>query len=243
MNDDFLYRARPPVRQEFAEALYERITQREERKRRAPLLKLSKVVLLIILAFSVMLMVSPSIRAAVLEEIKRIGGFTFDVAEEYPYTGITQFNTLFVSLDKAQSDLPFRFGVPAWAPEGFVPNDQVSVLLPAGDSDLSHATNVYLTWLGPSGTAKIWLVAQPSFLLECPECAVPVGPESLEELEVNGSPASLVRGAWNDQTQQWDSSGGLINLRWSGGDIIYLLTGIEPMVSVDDLVRMAESIK
>lgn len=247
MNDEFLYRFREAPRAEFAEALYRRISREPHAPARLPLrLPLAHRwawgLATVVLVSGLILFSSPTARAAVLEAIERIGLFVFEETDKYPYTDLPVYHNESLSLSEDRDRIPFAFRLPAWAPEGFVLNDRARAILPTSDPDLSRATNVYVTWTNPDG-AKIILVAQPGSLASCTDCAVPVGTGSLEETEVNGNPAALVRGSWDDRTQSWDTSNGIINLRWSQEQSLYLLTGIEPSVSVADLIRMAESLE
>ena len=68
-----------------------------------------------------------------------------------------------------------------------------------------------------------------------------IGPDSTEEVQVNGQPAALVRGIWDYNTKQWDSPEHL-SLFWQLHDVTYELQTIETILSVDQLIRIAESI-
>jgi hypothetical protein len=74
-------------------------------------------------------------------------------------------------------------------------------------------------------------------------------PGVYEEVRVNDRSAILVYGrlapnsSENPQAQrQWDETLGL-QLSWSIEEYIYILETLGPYVSVDDLIRMAESMK
>lgn len=245
-NDKFLYSARPPVRPEFAAKLYQRFSELERSSKPTGLRWPNvgrfawKLVALPSLILILSLVLSPSARAAALMLIQQLGGVTFSETQTYPYAEELTYTTLEIGVDQALAELPFHFGIPTWVPDGFVLEERVRVLLPENDSDLSRATNVYLIWSNPTGS-RLFLVAQPTSIAECAECSVPIGEGSLENVEVNGESAAFVRGFWNSTSKQWDTSGGTINLRWTG-DALYMLTGVEPVITPDDLIRIAESI-
>jgi hypothetical protein len=78
----------------------------------------------------------------------------------------------------------------------------------------------------------------------------PVGLGSYEEVEVNGQPAVLVHGSWEDPWNmeplpegkwelKWDKTRGL-QLYWVEGEVLYYLNTLAE-VSAEDLIKMAES--
>lgn len=249
MNDEFIYRQMPEPRAEFTEELWDRIAGKEKSSnvstlRRLPFsifgmgwkLAVPGIALLAIAVLSI-----PSVRAAALQAITSIAGFDFEETAVYPYEGPIQYNEVHLDIEEAREELPFSFGLPTWIPEGYVPRKQALVLLSAEETDLSEATNIYLYWLDRSGNNLI-LIAQALEVADCPACLTPVGADSTVEVFINGFPAALTRGAWNIETEAWDTSQGMINLRWISDDALYMMTAIESSISEGDLIRVAESI-
>jgi hypothetical protein len=66
-----------------------------------------------------------------------------------------------------------------------------------------------------------------------------VGEDAIEEINLNGRPAVIVRGGWNDDTRQYDFSLPAA-IEWKVDEnTIYSLTGYQ---SLEELIRIAESI-
>jgi hypothetical protein len=63
--------------------------------------------------------------------------------------------------------------------------------------------------------------------------------DDVQEVQVNGQPAALVEGGWDADTGQWNREAARM-LNWMKGSEMYQLHS--PGVSVEDLIRMAESI-
>lgn len=191
------------------------------------------VVLALILALT--LAVSPVVRAQVQTWVGEIGGVLFTADGDYPGDDepVTTVASESMSLDKARETLGLTLSLPSWVPTGYVLQDEVSV--PHFDD---RAVRVEITWTAPE---------KPSIMLNIeryPEGSKSnwlVGPESIEEVLVNGEPAGLVRGFWNADRKQWDNADGL-SLYWQVGDQYYILRGFGEDISVEDLIRMAESI-
>lgn len=242
MNDDFLYRLREPPRGEFAEALYERISQPSPARSSSSLtLKRAAMVLaMLFLAFGVLLAISPDVRAQVGEVIKRIGVFSFKETDQFPELGK---NTIYlqgqmVSLDQAREMAPYSLKVPTWVPAGFAMDKEVRITKDeevGGTRIIVRAVPVTITWRRGPGV-PIGLTQE----LASDFGPGQVGPGSLEEVKIHGEPAALVRGVWNAQTQTWSQSSQTLFWRREGVD--YRLSA--PLdISTNALVRMAESLR
>ncbi len=128
--------------------------------------------------------------------------------------------------------MPFAIHLPTWVPEGFERLDEVMLALPRADTTFALAI---MTWCdmqseeclrlnmehAPNGSNE-WLV----------------GTESIEEIEINGSPAALVRGAWDEKQEAWQA-GELITLSWQSSqkNVTYHLMASEGAVAISALVR------
>jgi hypothetical protein len=73
-------------------------------------------------------------------------------------------------------------------------------------------------------------------------CGWIVGEGALEEITLNGRPAVIQRGGWNSDTQQYDFSMAVTIIQWKYDEnTIYSLTDSRRL-SLDELIRIAESI-
>lgn len=241
MNDDFLYQLRRSPRQEFADALYGKISQRRplfaslgtsfSKGRRAALALIASCLVLM-----AGLGASPTLRAAVGEAIRHLGRIPIWETDQHPFleggervTSCPQT----VSLAEAQTTLG-ELPLPGWVPEGFVLQDKVQLC--EGD----QGRRVGLTWEHAASRRSVSLLAE--YLNQDFIPAEIVGSGGVEEVTVHGEPAALVRGAWNPTTKTW-SAKGLVHLRWSRGQVIYQLITMEGALSTEELVRMAESVE
>lgn len=232
MNDDFLTRFRKAPRPDFAAALYQRINKPMNTQLRLTTLRRPALVLAAVCAVvALVLAVSPSARAAVQTLIKEIGGVRFTESALSPGSDnetIAPYETM--SLAEAQATVPYTFGVPSWAPDGF---ELVEVNVSQFTGGVTPVTIVWHKTTPELVGVIILFVGQDMADWR-------VGPGSVEEIQINGQPAGLVRGAYDgDNHNQWNVDSG-IALMWTKGDVTYNLRGSE--VSVENLVRMAESI-
>jgi hypothetical protein len=235
MNEDFLTRHRKAPRREFSEALYKRInvpmdTRRFFRFRRLTFAAALAAALIAALA------VSPSARAAFNGLIVEIGGMIFFESEEsakatpLPESQVTLVPEEILPLAEAQAKLPYTISLPAWVPEGFKPGTAVRVAhFPGAD-----APQVTITWYGSDpdvGNIELTIFGQRiNWLVET---------DDVQEVQVNGQPAALVEGSWDADAGQWNREAARI-LSWMKGNQMYQL--YSPGASVEDLIRMAESI-
>ncbi len=181
------------------------------------------------------MIVSPAARAQVQTWMGEIGGILFTTDGDYPGDDepITIIQSESMRLDEARETLGLAIDLPTWVPAGYVLQEEVSVPR-FGD----EAVRVEITWTSP---------AEPSILFNIERYPAGsegnwlVGPESIQEVRVHGEPASLVRGFWNADAKQWDTSDGL-SLYWKKGEQEYILRTFGRDISVEALIRMAESV-
>jgi len=252
MDEQFLIGFQKEPDPEFLDRLYERISRQETavglfRRRLDPWSPVSLTVMVAFIAGCSYLAASPTAQAEVIERIRTIAGISYEESSDDPYDDPSRTGPLtstYLGLEEARSTLPFEFGLPSWLPDGFQMQGDVMVITGEGQEGQSSASNVYVTWVRVSQgvEARIILIAQPSWIGDCPECAVPVGPASIEETSVRGAPAAIIRGYWDVESQSWKTEPRNIALRWSDGDIHYYLHSIEDYVSAEDLMKVAESI-
>ncbi|MEK7326785.1 MAG: hypothetical protein AAB217_16195 [Chloroflexota bacterium] len=198
---------------------------------RPPALILAAVCAVVALALAV----SPAARAAVSALIKEIGGISFNETDQYPGFGdatpaLAPEETM--SLAEAQTALPFTLGLPTWVPQGFVQDEMVQL------SQFSeHYRPLTISWRKATAGGGEELIRLSLWQGDVDWI---VGPDSVDKVLVNGEPAGLTRGVWNANTQQWDANSRNLTLTWTKSDVTYQLWAFS--VSVEDLIRMAESI-
>jgi hypothetical protein len=226
--DEFLNLLRQNPGEGFARSLYAHLNnQLRQRRRRNTLLSAS-----VIATLSLMLaaMSVPEVRASVLSTLREVAGIQFEVTSEYPGGGsVTEIPQTAMALDLARSE--FDLSLPAWAPQGYAIDETVQI----GEWDGGNQ-KVTVTWNGP-GTAAIQLEVSPN------EYALVVGPESVGRIEVAGRDVALWRGGWSYDERRWDPTIPTITLSWSDDGITaYHLMGMLDSVSLDELLRMVQSI-
>lgn len=248
MNDEFLTQYRRTPRRTFADDLFVRLTQ----ERRPAMVTLfvstparrfaAGLVALVLIAATVLL-AAPGARAAVGQLIRTIGGITFEYTTPPPdSSGATIIRERVVSLAEARATLPFELRLPAWAPDGFVlQEDQVRIWLHTSGTERQ---TVSFTWLDPTHPRR----AAISMNIDHPVSSWGkwlVGAESsVEEVAINGQTGALVRGGW--ENRQWRPEPGMM-LLWQpeGAEATYMLFATTQFTQLtqEDLIRMAESVR
>ncbi len=238
MNDDFLYRHRPPVRKEFAENLYQRLSdQKGIHLMKKPSSLIWKFALALVMGLSLLFTLSGPARAGVLELIRNIGGFNVEEVETAPTfaPNPTVYSYTPQPLPDALQDLPFSFAMPAYIPDGYTLSDDVVVA--------ESKAWVSLRWANENGQEINMLVQQDWDL------SLPASTGGAEEIQINGEPALLLNGGWSaDGTGEWDTGKNVLQLYWRHGDLIYsfefwnLPFNSDKAPYIQELIRVAESI-
>jgi hypothetical protein len=165
-------------------------------------------------------------------------------------------------VEEAKKMLHFEVRVPTWAPEGFTSDNKVC---PWENVNLSDGAS--MSWqrgtepaIGLMLSNLRWFnMATQKYEVGPPSIWWSVGPGSYKEVQVHGHPAVLVRGDWDlygivsevppgrklDANRQldakWDKKLGL-HLYWVDGETMYELSASPRIkISVEDLIKMAES--
>lgn len=240
MNDDFIYKALPKVRRDFAHSLYAKIsadTHRHSRAQLHPVRRISRRLQVALILLGVLILVAWSqlrlwIRYVPIGDLWLIefSSSTQQVPSEeiIPPVIPTSEDISIYSFDPP-------YPVPDWIPVGFS-----ATTIPG--SGYSYEDSIGM-WSKNNGET-IRLFAVPTS-----RGARPYAPPGLyKEVRVNGQPAILVFGrlapnsSENPQAQrQWDKTLGL-QLSWGVEHHIFTLETLGPYISEDDLIRMAESI-
>ena len=251
MNDDFIYKALPEVRRDFAESLYTRLSAQSRiitPQKRSPRLgnlpwsqaAMIALVLLLLVAWS---QIRLWIRYVPIGDLWLIEfsltqpANDIQTSETIPTPG--QLPTMIIN-DGTQSITVFTYKVvymaPDWLPEGFS-----STTIPGPGYSYEESIGM---WSNEAGkTIRLFVVPQTGG-------ARPYAPPGMyKEVQINGQPAILVYGrlapnsAENPQAQRkWDKTLGL-QLTWKIIDSLYTLETLGLYVTEQDLIRMAESIK
>lgn len=247
MTDQFLKDYQHPPREAFADGLRRRLKTLEKEETVNPGLnsarnrprRLAFAALALLLAISLALWISPAARAQLQTIFTDVGGILFNETGKYPAVLVSQVTIVpaeKLTLAQARESLPFEIALPEHLPEGYTLIDEVTVLNFAEYGILSASIRYRNPepWLLPLGLSiHSQKDGQPWKQI--------IGPNSTEEVQVNGQPAALVRGIWNGATQRWDNPEN-ISLWWPLHGVTYELQTVDSAISADELIRIAESI-
>jgi hypothetical protein len=238
MDDKFLYQNRPAVRPDFQQKLYERLSNRPIQSKAAkPNFRLViRFALIALILFTALFTFSEPARAGIVELIRHIAGFEVEEMDALPgYGEGIEYTPEHTSLTYLLQKISFEFALPAYTPEGYTLIDRVYY-----DDNI-----VLLDYLNEDHDFIHYSVQNTM------EPAVLTGFESAEEIQINGQPALLIRGAFVDGV--WDYTLNGISIYFKQDGLTYKLgqfpsffrTGEhekETDLSLDELIRMAESI-
>lgn len=267
MNDEFLTQYRKTPRVEFAIALYKRISHQPQP--RFTFRVLNKLTLRNAGALlALLLFVAACTYVAVTQTpYRKVGDIWLTVQKtlEMEYipvemaTEVTQEQLLVhqcaSTLEEAGKVLDFDLLLPTAAPKGFATDG-----LFCGADPISNF--VSLSWEGDDGSSYIVMMIQNMRWYDRTANIYRVGPASVwqpvalgsyEEVQVNGQPAVLIRGDWEQPPapsempadgkweSEWDKDLGL-HLYWVNGEGLYSLS-TNANITVEELIKMAESAK
>jgi hypothetical protein len=245
MNDDFLkqFRKRPDPR--FAEALYQKINKG---KRSVWIMKrVAWTLATFALIFVTALAVFPTVRAATLTAMREVGILGILESSEYPGadTGeVTIVESEIVSLEGAQTRLGNSIVLPAYVPEGFELQPEVRLTELGEGACKFHLAE--LSWRRVEISQETARPRQVLIQLRVEHyreevCNLVVGEGAVEVIEINGLPAAIVRGGWSEDSKAYESFP-MVNVIWQADEQTRCtLAANEELVSIEDLVQMAES--
>lgn len=152
----------------------------------------------------------------------------------------------FVSLDVARGQLTFPLPVPAWVPDGL---ELRGALVGVPYSDASKppmsVTVVYDKVAARPGAQDSQLALEVAHGSMLP--AYLVSNSRAAETTVGGRPAIYVQGRWglaaDGITVEWDPQADSSMLSWEQDGLTYVLRASGMALTIDDLVRIAESLK
>lgn len=208
---------------------------------RKPLAHLSLALAALFLVLTIIIAASPDVRAQVGKVFKRIAGISFMQTDRLPDAEVPALvlNGEMVSLEQARKMVPYVLELPSWVPEGFAFEKDVRVI-PRGDLTSKSLG----TWSVP--VALVWRNGQGHAIVLSEQLSrgwgtIQIGPNSAEEIKINGQPAVLIHGMWDGRTKEWSHTS-MLQLTWRREGVGYRLSSSDRWVSVNDLIRIAESI-
>ncbi len=131
-------------------------------------------------------------------------------------------------LAEARAQLPFAFELPAWTPEGFALHDEIEAVLPTESSPYASVT---LTW---QNADEEMIMLQASVNAGAGSQLTGVG--EVEQVQVRGQPATLTRLGLKSAPRR-------LSLSWGQDGVTYTLTAEGGVLSAEELIGMAESLK
>ncbi|HBG74951.1 MAG: hypothetical protein A2X25_07380 [Chloroflexi bacterium GWB2_49_20] len=254
MKDDFLtkYHTQPP--REFSAALYAHIAQPK------PRLIAQKITLRnTALVIATLVLVIACVRIVTMPRWVEIGNIWVDVKPNILIPTLPHIDSVDPPQEQATSytlsDIKAAFDgalmIPDWVPDGYTFDSVIQM------ADIGTDKMASLSWKGSTLEQHIQLYARSikwwyfglNRYVVGPASTFPVAPGSYREVQVNGQSTVSVRGDWafNDVDWQgdfpvevsWDKKAA-IQLYWIDGEWLYHITASQD-VSIDDLIRMAES--
>jgi hypothetical protein len=184
-----------------------------------------------------LLFVSPAAKATLGSVDQFIGRIHLIILDILPRsTPPVAANIRLMSLPQARAALSFDLATPAYLP----------------DSLAARAPEVSLIELERPIVKILWRDAKGGFVqlttyypgqAQTGQPQTLVGPVSSEAILINGQQAVLVRGGWDEMSQMWSHQDRLITLIWQTGRLQHKLLCFSDLISVAELVAMAESIR
>lgn len=255
MKDDFLikYRTQPP--HEFSMALYAQISKPKSQYNTKKM-TLQNIALVI----ATLALIIACARVVTMPRFVEIGNIWVDVKNHLVIPSFPQLENMIPTQEQAPvytlADIEAVYNgmlkIPDWVPDGYsfyaviqmseIGTDNLTSLFWKG-STLEQHVQLY------ANSMKHWIIGLDRYVVG-PASTFPVAPGSFREVKVNGQSAVLIKGDWtyNFDLQEnlplkidWDKKAA-IQLYWIDGEWLYHLTASQD-VSIDDLIRMAESSK
>jgi len=235
--DELLVQQLLTLRQPPGSALQQRVESIPQRRWRWPFLSAPSRLAWggAALLVALLLFVSPSAQATLDELEQVVGQINLIVRSTKPVTPntATVTSTPVASLELARQSVPFDFATPTYLPTGLRSPAEVSVIE-------AKRPLVKLLWRDGGG-GFVQLTANG--LDHKADAKTVVGPNSSQEILINGQPAVMVRGAWDDTSQTWHYQSEMTTIIWNVTGVQYQLLSYSTLVSLPDLQAMATSIR
>ncbi|HWR65437.1 MAG TPA: hypothetical protein VN364_04915 [Bellilinea sp.] len=258
MNEQFLYGLQKSPRPEFSAALLNEINTHHsvENNHRyigvSPwTIGLASVFLILTLTFAFV----PSAQALAVEFLQKIGIVTFEEKDQINISRAPNAKgAITITEQEARDFFVLPFTLPMWVPEGF----EVNPVFFRVDAPIEELPPVVRSqWHGDRGYIDLTIVPNDKKwedrYKDRPEN---VGPGSVEEVDINGSPAALISGGWTADkipevgetlTYSWSSEPGRGSILWVQDDLLYTinwtyLPDTQDPIQNDEIIQMARSI-
>ncbi|MCB8942345.1 MAG: DUF4367 domain-containing protein [Ardenticatenaceae bacterium] len=239
MKDKHLHTFRRPPTPQFTHQLYQQLTARPSPLPPPPSplpprpLRPAWILLTLLLMLGLTAMV-PSIRARFEAIVQKIGGLSILMTDEYPnHDDATIVADDIITLDEARARVGYDFLLPTWLPDGLtLHEDEIRAS--------NIRTSLTLHWSDENSRGRAVSLHISKAL---PDVNYIVGPNSVTEVMIHDIPATLIRGAWFENTQRWEEDG-IRSLRWQMDGLEYMLSTTMPEwggLSEAELIQMAES--
>lgn len=245
MDDKFLTQFQKEPDRDFADGLWGQlrmIVPRSEpvvRRKRPFRLALTLTIFATLFALGF----SPAVRAQIEDVLRQIGGIRFKETAVYPGAGVDEDEIIIIEselvrgenevlIEEARTRLALDFNVPSALPERFTMAKEVLY------SDVGDASARF-RWRDADSIDSLFLEVR----IANPDINWIVGPNSTEEVLINGRSAALITGNWDTNSQEWDNDEGTKVLRWEQNGIEYSLMIFSDILTDEELIAIAESIE
>jgi hypothetical protein len=190
-----------------------------------------------VLVMVVLFFVSPAAKAALGSFDRFIGQIHLIILDILPrYAPPVAVHPRLMSLEEAQATLPFDLAVPAYLPDGLaVKAPEVSLI------ELERPI-IKILWRDAAG-GFVQLTTHYPGHAQTGQPQTLVGPESSQTVLINGQKAVLVHGGWDEMSQMWSHQDRLKTLIWQTGQLQHKLLCFSDIISVSELMAMAESVR
>ena len=235
MNEEYLKQFRKSPDSELVEKIHTRLGKRERTQKIKQYF--TRSFLALILAFGMLLAISPTVRAQVLYYWKKVAGMTFLVSKDLPADAYVLKVDDNWSLEEAQTRFASPISLPSYVPQGYERTSIVQHILD-GYVDL-----VTVTWRKDYET--IDLTIQHCFPdlefdgIKGANCGAGAITKLIEEITLNGRPAALVYDRMASETRSPVS----LSIFWLYNEnTVYSLGVSGEYLSREELIKMTESI-
>lgn len=235
MNEEYIKGFRKSPDSRLAERIYARLAKKERVERIKRYSFLSTLALMFV--FGMLMTFSSRVRADVISYFMRIGGVPYTITAGplgNPYIPTVEIEPEFLSWEEARTRFSSPLQLPTYVPRGYEREAEVR----------------FSVWgLNEPALQVIWRNEEQSwiqlFIDQCSEdmlgCGMAAGEGALKEITLNGQPAALIRGGWDEAKQQYDLSGS-IHVVWRYDENTVYVIWSSNVSLVEELIRMAESV-
>jgi hypothetical protein len=236
MNEEYIKGFRKSPDSGLIQRIHARLekTERTQRFKRYSYLS----VLALTFVFGMLMIFSSRVRADVFSIFMKIGGVQYHVSFENPfnpYIPSVELDTEYLPWEEERTRFLSTLQLPTYVPQVYEQEADAHFYI-WGDG----TSTLEVFWRKKGEFPMIGL-----FIAGCKEdaqgCGFVVGEGGLEEITLNGKPAALIRGSWDEGTQQYEPSV-LVSVMWRYDEnSFYRLWSFDQSL-MDELIKMAESV-